>query len=282
MLAWGGGNVLIAAVPMSGIAVAFYRLAFGSLLYMAVMYAKGNRLSRATFAIGWRGGVAFGLNLAAFFVALRFTSVASATTIGALQPLMIMGFAAVMFGERIRARHAISAVAATAGVAMVAFGAASGSSRGLLGDALAVLALIGWAWYFIASKKARQQLDTLEYMTVANMVAFVCVAPMALVTGDLFDTSGRLDVGTFLAIWLIVLVPGSGHLLMNWAHNHTTLLLSSLITLAMPVISTITAALFLDQSVTAVQVGGIAVVLAALAVVILGDTRQRLELEPTE
>jgi drug/metabolite transporter (DMT)-like permease len=46
-----------------------------------------------------------------------------------------------------------------------------------------------------------------------------------------------------------------------------------LITLAMPVISAVSAAVFLDQRVSALQAVGIAVVLASLAVVILGESR---------
>ena len=270
---WGLGNTIIASVPMSGIAVSFYRLLFGAVLYVAVLHARGGRLGRRSFRLGGAGGVAFGLNVATFFAALQLTSVANATTISALQPLAIMAFAAAMFGERIRARHVVCAVVATLGVALVAFGTSRGATGSLAGDVMAVLALITWAWYFIASKKAREQLDTLEYLTVINVVAFVVVAPIALVTGELFGESGRLDGSTTLAIVAIVLIPGSGHVLNNWAHNHTTLVTSALITLALPVVATASAAVFLDQRVAAIQVVGIATVLVSLAAVIVGDAR---------
>ncbi len=269
--AWGLGNTLIASVPMPGMAIAFYRLGLAVLIYVPILYLRGGRLSAASFRYGWRGGVAFGLDIAAFFVAIRLTTVANATTISALQPLVIMGFAAVMFGERIRARHVVCALSATAGVAMVAFGAARGGTGSLAGDLMSVVALFAWAWYFIASKKAREELDTFEYMTVMNLVAFVVVTPLALATGDLLSGEGRLDPARLLAILAIVVVPGSGHILINWAHAHTTLVFTSLITLAMPVLSTVSAAIFLDQPVAAVQAVGIAVVLASLAVVVLGD-----------
>ncbi len=165
------------------------------------------------------------------------------------------------------------AVTATVGVALVAFGAARSGSGSLAGDLMSVVALFAWAWYFIASKKARTELDTFEYMTVMNLVAFLVVAPVAFVAADLFGADGRLDPGRILAIVAIVAIPGSGHILINWAHAHTTLVLTSLITLAMPVLSTVSAAVFLDQPVVAAQVAGIAIVLASLAVVILGDAR---------
>ena len=271
--AWGLGNTIIAGVPMPGMAIAFYRLALAVAIYVPVLYLRGGRLSLRSFRHGWVGGVAFGADIATFFVAIHLTTVANATTISALQPLVIMGFAAVMFGERIRSRHVVCAVTATVGVALVAFGAASSGTGSLAGDLMSVVALFAWAWYFIASKKARTELDTFEYMTTMNIVAFAVVAPVALVTGDLFATDSGLDPRRLFAIALIVLIPGSGHILINWAHAHTTLVLTSLITLAMPVLSTVSAAIFLDQRVVAVQVVGIAVVLGSLALVIVGDAR---------
>jgi drug/metabolite transporter (DMT)-like permease len=271
--AWGFGNTVIASVPLPGLAVAFWRLSFAVVLYVPLLYLRGGRLSRRSLRFGWRGGVAFGADIAAFFVAIHLTTVANATTINALQPLVIMGFAAVMFGERIRSRHVVCAVAATVGVALVAFGAASSGTGSLAGDLMAVVALFSWAWYFIESKSARTQLDTFEYMTVMNMVALAVVAPVALLTGSLSGGGDTLGVDTALTILLIVLIPGSGHILINWAHAHTTLVLTSLITLGMPVLSTLSAAVVLDQEVVALQVAGIVVVLASLAVVIIGDAR---------
>ena len=271
--AWGLGNTIIASVPMSGLSVAFYRLLTAVVIYLPILYVRGGRLSVDSFRYGWKGGVAFGADIAAFFVALRLTSVANATTISALQPLVIMGFASIMFGERIRSRHVVGAIVATLGVALVAFGSAGSGTGTLVGDLVAVVALFCWAAYFITSKQARTHLPTFEYMTVMNMVAFMTVAPMALLGGDLFESEGNLTATTLLTIVLIVAVPGSGHILMNWAHGHTTLVLTSLITLAMPVLSTVSAAVLLDQRVAPVQAAGIVAVLVSLALVIIGDAR---------
>jgi len=270
---WGLGNTLIAGVDMSGMAIAFYRLALSSTLYTAYLYLRGGRLRRDSFRFGWNGGLAFGFDIITFFIAIQLTTVANATTINALQPLVIMAFAAVMFGERIRPWHVACAGIATGGVALVAFGAAGSGEGNGLGVFMAFVSLFAWAWYFIASKRARANLATFEYMTVMNVVAFAFVAPLALLSGDLFDAGNSLDGPKAFAILAIVAVPGSGHILINWAHGHTTLVMTSLITLAMPVIATASAAIFLDQSVSGGQVVGIALVLVALAAVIVWDAR---------
>ena len=275
MTAWGLGNVIIAALPMNGLAIAFHRLWAGTVVYVVALRAlRGRWPTRRALRLGWQGGVAFGMNVSTFFVAIHLTSVASAVTISALQPIAILGFAAAVFGERVRLRHLGATVVAVGGVALVTFGAGDVSGGDRVGDLVAVLALLSWAAYFIASKRARRHLDTLEYMTVLNLVAFLVVAPVAIVAGALSGPAGRPDAPRALVPLCIVLVPGSGHVLMNWAHAHVTLVLASLITLAMPVISTAAAAAFLDQPVAALQVVGIVVVLVALAVVIIGDARE--------
>ena len=105
------------------------------------------------------------------------------------------------------------------------------------------------------------------------LVGTACIAPVALVTGQLGGRTGTLTWSSFGWVVVIVLLPGSGHLLINWAHNHTTITTSSLLTLLIPVLGTVGGALWLDQRVNATQAAGIGVVLAALAVVIVGDSR---------
>lgn len=269
---WGLGNVIVASIDMNGLAIGTWRLGLGAVVYFAVLTARGGRLTARSFRDGWKGGLAFGLDIATFFLAVRNTTVAIAVTLSALQPIVIAGFAAAMFGERIRRRHIVATAVAVPGIALVAFASSDGGTHSVFGDVMAVLALFVWAAYFIASKKARQTLPLMEYMTVLNLMGFLTVGALALVTGNLAG-GGGLTWTNALWICLVLAVPGSGHIVMNWAHNHTTLMLTSLATLTMPVTSTAAAWIFLDQSVSAAQMAGIAAVLTALTFVVVGDSR---------
>ena len=71
--------------------------------------------------------------------------------------------------------------------------------------------------------------------------------------------------------WIVLLAVGSGgfgHLLLNWAHDHLDLAVMSLLTLAVPVVAVITAAVFLDEPLALIQVIGMAIVVFALAAVV--------------
>jgi drug/metabolite transporter (DMT)-like permease len=67
----------------------------------------------------------------------------------------------------------------------------------------------------------------------------------------------------------MVAIPGTGHLLMNWAHFKVPLALVSEMTLFSPVVSVALAAVVLEgETVNPFQIGGMAVVLGALAVLV--------------
>ncbi len=273
-LVWGLGNVLIVRVPLGGLGIAFHRLWMGGVIYTIVLYASGRRLTKDSFRFGYKGALAFTADICTFFLAVKHTTLADATTISALQPVVIALFAGAVFGERIQRRHIWGTAVALVGIIAVVQGSRSTGRVTAFGEIMAVLGLAAWAWYFIASKTARQKLDTLEYVTVVMIVGFVAVAPFALITGQAFGSGyGGLHLNSMFWVLMVVIFPGSGHLLINWAHSHTTIMLSSLLTLLMPVISTGAAAIFLDQPVNATQAIGIGIVLLALAIVIIGDTR---------
>ena len=67
-----------------------------------------------------------------------------------------------------------------------------------------------------------------------------------------------------------------------FAHGHVTLLTVSLLTLGIPVIAAATAAIWIDEPLTAVQIGGMVVVLAALGLVSLSSARRSPDLVEAE
>ena len=279
--AWGFGNVFIAWVPLGGLTLAFHRLWLAAVIYTSVFYLRGGRLTLDSFRYGFWGAVAFALDIATFFVALRHTTVADAITISALQPVVILFFAGALFGEKVNRRHVLSTIVAILGIVLVVQGSARSGEATLFGELMAVAALFCWAWYFIASKAARRHLDTLEYLCVMWIVGVPVIGVLGLIFGQV--PGDDLSARAFLWVLVVVFLPGTGHLLINWAHRHATLLITSLMTLLMPVISTAGAAIFLDQSVGPVQWLGIAIVLAALAYVVVGDARAaQLESESAE
>jgi drug/metabolite transporter (DMT)-like permease len=265
MVGWGLGPVFVKYIELPGLVLSFHRLWIGALVGLAILTARGERLSLSKIWIATPGGVAFALDIALFFVAVKHTTVANATVISALQPVLVFIVVGRLFGERVTIGDLAWTAVAIAGVAIVVFGAGDVAGGSVTGDVLAVGALLAWTWYFVASKRARQRLTALEYQAALGVVAFVVIAPMPLLNGDSLAVSNASTWGWIL---FMVALPGSGHYLMNWAHEYVPLTVTSLLTLTTPVIAAIGAALVLDEPLLLVQALGMALVLVSLGIVV--------------
>ncbi len=266
MIAWGITGVAAKAVDMGGMALAAYRSSVGAVALVALVYLTGRRLTWSTVRLGIPGGIFLGLDLTLFFSAVKLTTVANATVIGALQPALVILISAPLLGERVARGASRWAVVGLAGSALVIFGASGLPDWSAKGDSIAVLALFAWTGYFVATRLIRNRVEALEYAAVTAIVASLVAWPAALLFHQ--DVSWP-DTQSWLWILGLALVSGiGGHLLMSISIPHLPLWASSTMTLSIPVISTVTAAIFLDESVAPTQVVGMAIVLLALGAAI--------------
>jgi drug/metabolite transporter (DMT)-like permease len=281
MVAWGFSGVLIVLTKQPGLVVALERLLLGVPFVGALLVFTQRRLDWSTF---WRtvpGGVLLCGDMAMFFSAVKLTSIADATVIGALQPALVLFVAGPLFGEKpVRADVAWTAVA-IAGVGVVMLGTGPPGHHQVLGDLLAFGSLCSWTGYWLVSKQARlvteampgdaqpstpgrQSIGTIEYTSGVLLVAAVAMVPVTLVSGQRLTAGTPLD---WLWIGVMTLVPGSAHLVLNWAHRFVGVTVSSVIVSVNPVVAAGAAAVFLHQSLGPLQViGGVAAILAVAVV----------------
>lgn len=277
VLVWGASSVLIKQVEdLNGLGIACYRIWLGAALVTIAFVASGGRITRRLLRLSLLGGITFGADIVLFFCAVQETSVANATVIGALQPVLVLLVAGRLFGEEPRASEIAWGAVAIGGAALVVLGGDGGGVNSLFGDLLAVGALVAWTCYFVFTKSARRDLSAFEYLTGMAIVAAVAAVPIPLLYPDAL---GGTDANGWLTIVYITLINGLlGHFLMSWAHGHVTLLTLSLLTLGIPVCSAAAAALWIDEPLTLLQLGGMVVVLAALGLVSVSAARRRPEI----
>ena len=271
MVSWGFGPVLIRLTAMPGLTLAVYRLWLGFLLMVPLWAAARRPLSWRVLRQSLPAGVMFGSNAALFFSAVKLTSVANATLIGALQPALVLLVAGRWFGERVGAREIIWTLVSIAGVALVVGGSAGTPTWSPLGDLLAVGALLTFTGYFLAAKQARARLDTVELMAGAMLVSALVATPVALLSGQALRVPRAAD---WLWLALFVVVPGTGgHLLMNWAHRWVDVSVSSLLAVGWPVVAAVAALVILGEPLGPLQVVGGLVALAAITAVLHAQRR---------
>lgn len=268
MTCWGVGNILVRQVDLPGLELAFWRLVLSSVIYVGIVLARRGRVTWAQFRACLPPAVMIGLWLITFYQSIKATTVTNVSMIVSLSPVVLLGPAVRRFAEPVSLKLLALVAAALAGTSLVLFGSTSVPTWSLRGDGLAVLALLCFSANMALSKEARQKVGVLEFQAIVWTVAMVVVAPPAILLSDDLSFPGMTDW-----LWVLVLlaVPGSGHLLMNWAHRHVRITVSSMALLGAPPITMVGAALFLDEPIRIAQVVGGAIVIAAVAGVIRRD-----------
>ena len=135
-----------------------------------------------------------------------------------------------------------------------------------------IAATVLFAAYSMLAKKARETMPAIEFQTAVWLVGSVVLLPVALYDGGGLQMP---SLDNWAGIVLLLLIPGTGHFLMNWAHSRVPLTVTSLLTLGLPVLSTIGAALVLDEPILGWQYPGIAIVMVALIAVVRQEGRLR-------
>ncbi|MEL7155816.1 MAG: DMT family transporter [Actinomycetota bacterium] len=266
----GIGSVLAKASAIEGPILALHRVWLAAVLYLGWWLVRGGRITITSLRTAAPGGLFFGLEVAFFFSSIQLTTVANATMLLALQPIAMLLFFSRRFGETVSGRELLLATVALTGVGLVVFGSTGSPSWSLAGDLLGVGALATWTLYFVHSKEARRSLGALEYQGLSLVFSAAVMVPVALAF------SGTVDPGPGKWGWIAAMVatPGTGHLLMNWAHPRVPLALVSELTLFSPVVSVALAAVVLDgEGVRPVQLIGMAMVLGTLAVLVRPRSR---------
>jgi drug/metabolite transporter (DMT)-like permease len=287
--AWGLSGIFVVLTTQPALVAALERLWLGVPLIAVLLIASRRRLY---WPVLWRslpGGVLLCGDIALFFSAVKLTSIADATIIGALQPVLVLFIAKPLFHEKVSLADTAWTALAIGGMAAVILGSSGAMARhGAIGDLLAAGSVCCWTGYWLVSKRARMSsrkdssgapspasaVGSIEYTAGVMLVAAVAMVPVTLLSREHL-TAGTLE--DWLWLGLLALLPGAAHLLANWAHRFVDVSVSSVIVSINPVIAAGAAAVVLHQSLNGSQTAGGLV--AVLAVVMLARRAARIKLD---
>src|SRR3954451_9570286 len=272
VFAWGFGPLFVKGIDASAPTIVLWRVTIGTAIAVPFAYLVGGRITLRLVAIAFPAGVCFALSFIFGFASFQETSIVNATLIPALQPALILFLATRKFGERRTGVELAYAALALAGVVVVVAGASSEGSS-LEGNVFAVLNLLVFTGYFLLGKRARDtDVHAWSFLAAVFIGACVIVVPWGLLAShDL----GAIHGTDWLLLLGLILFPGMvGHGLMTWAHHYVDVTVTSMMTLANPVVSIVGAWLLYDQDLQPTQMAGGLVVLVALGAIL---RRQRAE-----
>jgi drug/metabolite transporter (DMT)-like permease len=280
VVTFSASSTIIRKAGAPGPTIAFWRMLGSSIVWTILLRLKEGRFVTLP---EWRRaivtGVVLGLNITLFYTAATKTSVANLEFISALAPLMLMPAGAMLFHEKVDRRAALFGLISIAGLALVLFDAPKRGAATWPGNGLAVLSLVTWCSYLLASRQLRRGMSVATLMAAALPIATVATLPIVLLNHDIGDVDARSAV--YIAI-LTLLTGVVAHGLIVFAQRKVPIGIMSLMQVGQPALAVVWSAVFLSQSIHALQVVGMALVVFGLATVVVQTQRRTAKLMATE
>lgn len=282
-VAWGLGPLMVRAMDVSGFTTALFRMWLGTPAMFVAARLFGRPLRWIDLRTCILPGCFFGGSMMMGFVAVRETSIANATLIGALTPAILLLGANRLVGERSDAKRLPFAVVAFVGLAVVILAGADTDGASLTGDLCAAINVCCFTVYFLTLKRRRNEgMDGWTFLAGVFVVGTIVITPFCVIMGADTTAVSWSDLGYVVAM---VAGPGLvGHGLISWASRHVPVTTTSLLTLGSPVISVFGGWLVYDQHLGVAQVFGAVLVLGGLAGSVWdrGPSANSLVVEPAE
>lgn len=263
VLAVSAAAIFVRKAGAPPLAASFWRLAIASAVLMPVAFARRERGPRGRGATATIAAGAFlGLHFGTWIASLDRTSVAASVVLVCTQPVWVAILARVVLGEATPARTWAGIGVALAGVVAIAADGA-GAGNDLSGDALALGGAVAIAAYVLVGRAIRDVgIGLFMYSALVSVVGAALLLPAAIVAGEPLVGFSTATWGWLVGLALIPHVLG--HTLLNQALRALPAATVSGAILAEPVVSTLLAAVFLDEVPGALTIAGGAVVLGGL------------------
>lgn len=212
----------------------------------------------------WRAATLGLLNIGGFF-ALLFVAAfrlpgGVAATAGAIQPLVAASIAAAVIGEPFTRRIAIAGGLGIAGVAMLVLGPSA--TLDPIGIAAALAGAASMAVGVVATKHWGRPVDLITFTGWQLTAGGLMLVPVVAITEGLPSTITGTNIAGF--VWIATI--GTGFAYANWFRGIQQLpvAIASLLGLLSPLVATIIGWAVLDQRLSAIQLFGAGLVIAAL------------------
>ena len=228
------------------------------------------RVAIAAFLLG---AVVYALDSALFFGSLERTSAPLASLVHYTHLVLVVGVAAMLGRERLTRRRVIALAGIFGGVALVGGGATSPDPAGIL---MALGSAAAYAVYILLSDRLLRDADPMAlaaYLTAGAATSFLVAGG---ITGSLGDVGGPVGIGCLVIAALV----GSVFAVTSFLKGVRLVgpsTASLLVTVEVPVTIAL-AAIVLGQHLSAPQLAGAGVVVAAIIGMQLGRRRPKLRL----
>lgn len=247
--------ILIRWSQAPSVTVAFYRMAFASILLFPFFLRSHawREMTRRDIMISVASGCFLALHFATWIASLGLTTVASSTVLVDIHPLLVYGAGIAFLGEVPSRKRLFMIGLSLIGAVVLSWGDWAIGPKAFRGDILAFLGAVFVTGYMVIGRKVRSRLSLVSYTFLVYFSAALLLGMISL-AGTLF---GSETVSTILTplpgreylifAALTVFCTLLGHSLLSWSLRYVSPTFVSVAWLAEPVFATSLAVLLLGE-----------------------------------
>ncbi|HTX47942.1 MAG TPA: EamA family transporter [Caulobacteraceae bacterium] len=266
----GTTPILVRLAACGPAAAGFWRLTFAAPLLAMLAGVRTGGLGTPSRAMVL-AGIFFALDLGCWHYGIRYTSVANATVLPNLTPIVVTLVGWFAFKERPRPLFVVGMAGAIAGAVAMAEAAAPSRPGPLphVGDLLSAATALWYAFYFLAIRSARQTHATMTVMLWSALVGAPLLMATALAMHEAILPATALG-------WAAVAGLGLAHVFgqgsIAWALGRLPASTAAVTVLVQPVAAALLAYLMFGETLTWLQTVGAGVALAGIVVAQRGQS----------
>lgn len=255
------------------IATAFHRLLLALPILAIWAFAERKRgdhpsrvqesgTSRTLAAWTIAAGVLFAVDLAAWHLSIRLTTVANATLLGNFAPIFVTLGAWLFLREPVGSRFVTGMALAFVGAWLLTGARFDGPSGRLRGDLLALVTAVFYGGYQLSVARLRRELPPGRILLWSSVVCTPVLGLMALAAGETIRPGTVRGWGVLVGLSLTAQILGQG--LITYGFAHLPAGYSSLTLLVQPVVAAAAGWCLFGEALTVPRALGGGIVLAGL------------------
>ncbi len=287
LITFGAAPILVKyATDVQPMALAALRTIFAVIILIPFWLPKRKSLSELkTAGVSARmmllAGFCLGLHFTFWIASLHYTSVASASVLVTIHPVMLIVAESLIFKRRFRGLVWIGVFLACIGSVVLGFAdQADGGDfeNPVLGNALAFTAAIIFVFYFMLGRKIRQKAEWIDYVFHVYLHAAITCGILTLIWAGGWPTLSlsAVMVGIALAAGPTIIGHGS----MNYAVKYISPTILSTLILSEAVIAAIAAYFLFDEMPSALSISAMVIIMSGVAMSWLKRQNNRKAMKP--
>lgn len=274
VLAVAAGGLLLGLAPiglrlsdLGPQATAFWRfaIAFPVLAALAWRFRDAAALTTRDTRGLLIAGACFGLDIALWHWALTLTTVANATLLSNMTPIVATLAGWLLFKERIGGAFLAGASIALAGAATLSLARAQGGQGQLSGDLLGLFAALWYAAYLILMRGLRTRVGVTTAMAVTTFAAMITAFLATLIAGEHWWPASLRTWGVLIGLGLVVHCGAQG--LIAWGLGRLPITVSTVLLWLQPVAAAVLSWVLFGEALGPIALAGGAMVLAGIYIV---------------